>query len=100
LLGWPPRELFFEIRRADAPSLNYPDVVLFSLGLNDAINADLSGIGDIEKWLEAKGVDSAVRQLIEIETADRPDEVGPPIALVEITKSGVLWGSDGKCGPS
>jgi hypothetical protein len=95
-----PAGALFEIRRADAPSLNYPDVSLFSLGPNDAINSELSGIGEIGKWLEARGVDSAVRQLIEIETADRPDEVGPPIALVKITKSGALWGSDGKCGPS
>lgn len=60
---------------------------IFKLGRYDVIDRFLSERPDYWKFNPAK----ALRTLIEMEIADAPGEVGPPIDIVRLDKHGVEW---------
>jgi hypothetical protein len=64
------------------------------LGRHEAADSELSKNSAI--WREF-GLIGGVRHLIEIEITAVPEEVGAPIAIVEITKGGPRWISEGGC---
>lgn len=85
------------VSRLDAPSARHPDLLFATMGHHEAIDRELSRVSDLGRWHAIQGVDSAVRHLIDVEISDRSDEVGPPIALVNITADRVSWISRGEC---
>jgi hypothetical protein len=60
---------------------------IFKLGRYDAIDRFLSERPDYWKYNPTK----ALRALIELEIADAPGEVGPPIDIVRLDKNGLEW---------
>jgi hypothetical protein len=95
----PARGAYLEINRADLPNAAFPETVFATLGRDEAVKAKLAAIpGDRQQWLKAKGEDHAVAELIADEIAAVPQEVGPPISVVDIRPDGINWISRGACG--
>ena len=87
------------IKPHDSPSAAFPNSASHvSARLGRHVLAD----DEIKKnpliW-DRLGLPGAVRHLIEMEIAAVPDEVGPPIAIIEITNAGRRWISRGQCAP-
>jgi hypothetical protein len=83
-----------EIRRSDYPNAAFPESTVVLLGRHEAADSELSRNQTI--WRHY-GLPGGVRHLIAIEIAAVPDEVGPPIAMIEIDKDGSHWISEGRC---
>lgn len=95
----PARGAYLEINRADLPNAALPETVFASLGHDEVVKAKLAAIpGDRQQWLKAKGEDHAVEELIADEIAAVPQDVGPPISVVDIRRDGINWISRGVCG--
>jgi hypothetical protein len=96
----PDRGAYLDIDRTDLPNPAFPETVFATLGHDEVVNAKLAAIaGDRQQWLKAKGEDHAVAELIGDEIAALPQDVGPPISVVDITRDGVNWISRGACAP-
>jgi len=84
------------IDRTDAPSAKFPESMLAILGRHEAVAREISYNPSLGQQFGLAGV---IRHLIETEIAAAPEEVGPPIALIEITSDGPHWISRGQCAP-
>jgi hypothetical protein len=96
----PARGAYLDINRVDLPDPAFPETVFATLGHDEVVNAKLAAIpGDRQQWLKAKGEDRAVAELIGDEIAALPQDVGPPVSVVDIGRDGVNWISHGACAP-
>jgi hypothetical protein len=84
--------IIFAISRYDCPSpkcLTRP-----VLGTYEAINAEFARDPNI--W-EQLGFISTIKKLLTVEKAARPDIVGGPLSIVQITPDGITWPERGAC---
>lgn len=63
------------------------------LGFNDVAKREASG----PAFLSGLDPLAAARKLVELEIEDRPDSVGPPVAILTIDRTGSSWNSKGTC---
>jgi len=82
------------VKRSESPSTTFPNSTIFALGRHKVAEATIHSTPTMWATL---GLAGAVRHLIELEIAAGPEEVGPPIAIVKITKKGPHWISQGQC---
>ncbi len=80
----------------DCPAPFCAGLAPFALGRSDAVLHELSMNPSI--W-ETLGLSGAIRHLIETEISDQSSDVGPPVAIAELTDDGVRWISKGVCQP-
>jgi hypothetical protein len=86
-------EIDISVKRTDCPGPTCQDFRVFLLGQYDYASRIASDAGFWEK----NGLAESVRRSIETEIAGNPDHVGPPIAIVEVTRDGVRWVEKGEC---
>jgi hypothetical protein len=77
------------------PSSHCGAILHVAMGTNDAIVADATGY-EPDIWFSL-GIVPAVERLLTIQAAATPTIVGGPLAIVEITSSGVKWPDVGIC---
>jgi hypothetical protein len=77
----------------DCPGAMCQDFRVFMLG-QQAFARKV--VDDDAMWRDA-GLTEGVRRAIEAEATHNPEHVGPPIAVVEITKDGANWINRGAC---
>jgi len=82
-----------DISGNNCPSASCAGVHIFDLGEHEAIDREFSN-----DLLTKLGTNRTVQYLIETEIAAHPDDVGPPIAMIELDKGGMRWISKGDCG--
>jgi hypothetical protein len=85
-----------KITKWDCPSDDCPAFGYTALGFHEVADAELSRM-KIDQG--SPDLPRTVYHLIQMEIAAVPEHVGPPIAIVEITKDGPRWVSEGQCGP-
>jgi hypothetical protein len=90
-------DISLEIIRVVSPSNKFPDTMVESLGRHEAADQEVNRFPNI--W-GALGIPWAVRHLIETEINAVPAEVGRPIAILAIDKTGPRWISEGQCASS
>jgi hypothetical protein len=80
----------------DVVEHNFDDIYFIFIGQHKAIEAEIAHNKSI--WKDY-GIPTAIRHLLQIEISAVPEDVGPPIALVEIDQNGASWISKGVCSP-
>ena len=87
--------LFVNVLRLSCPGDACPSPPVYvALGLHELIDAE---IFKDRQMTNRMGFENAVRHLIQIEVDGAPSDVGPPIAVAELTSAGVSWISKGEC---
>ena len=71
-------------------------LVFFAMGTHEAIDKVVAERPAFATDLQKNPV-STIRGLIEIETREVPDLVGPPIDILTISKDGAVWNQRGMC---
>ena len=79
--------------RSDFPSARHPESGWSALGQFEAIGKEMRA----KPNLFDSGLEMGVERLIQVEIVERPEDVGPPVAVVRIEKNSIAWVKMGAC---